>query len=40
MEEKILRIHKLFDLYDEGEIEREQFILKLNQIYASGQEKK
>lgn len=34
MDDKFLiRLHKLFDLYDDGEIEREQFILKLIQIY-------
>ena len=29
----IIRIHKLFDLYDDGEIDREQFILKIIEIY-------
>lgn len=35
-----IRIHKLFDLYDVKEIDRQQFISKLIKIYEESEQQK
>lgn len=39
-EDYIKRIHKLFDLYDKEEIDRQQFISKLIKIYEESEQQK